>query len=91
MASHYGIASRSEAEAYLNHPTLGPRLQECTQLVNDISNRSIDQILGYPDNLKFRSSITLFALVSPEPVFQNALDKYFAGASDQKTVELLQP
>lgn len=92
LASRYGIASRQEAEAYLKHPTLGPRLIECSQLVNQVDDRSIDEILGYPDNLKFRSSMTLFALVSPDDhVFQQALEKYFAGQFDPRTVDIMKP
>ena len=91
MANHYGIASKEEAEAYLNHPVLGPRLIESTQLVNAVAGRSIDAILGYPDNLKFRSSITLFALVAPEnSLFREALRKYFDGKMDDRTADLLQ-
>ena len=90
MASKYSISSRAEAEAYLKHPILGPRLRECTQLVNEVENRSIDNILGYPDNVKFRSSITLFALTAAEnEVFQKALQKYFNGVPDPLTAELL--
>src|ERR1019366_6609962 len=66
MAEKYGISSREEAEAYLNHPVLGPRLRECTQLVNLIDARSIEQIFGYPDDLKFRSSMTLFRIVAED-------------------------
>src|SRR5690242_19627288 len=61
MADRYAIASREEAAAYLAHPILGPRLRECTRLVNQVEGRSIEQIFGYPDDLKFRSSMTLFA------------------------------
>ncbi len=90
LANKYGIASREEAEAYLRHPILGPRLRECSQLVNAVENSSIDAILGYPDNLKFRSSMTLFALVAPaDSIFQDALQKYFGGALDGRTVERL--
>lgn len=64
MAITFGIASRQEAEAYLNHPVLGPRLRECAGLVNQVEGRSIGEILGYPDDLKFRSSMTLFAMVA---------------------------
>src|SRR5262245_48749280 len=59
-ARYFAIASREEAVAYREHPTLGSRLRKCTQLVNNIVNRSIGEILGYPDDLKFRSSMTLF-------------------------------
>ena len=90
MATRYGIVSREEAEAYLQHPVLGPRLRMCSQFVNDIDNRSIDAILGYPDNLKFRSSMTLFMLVTSEnAVFKEALRKYFGGELDPLTVERL--
>src|SRR6201985_1982472 len=61
MAERYGIGSREEAEAYISHPVLGPRLRECTEIVNAVQDASIEQILGYPDNLKFRSSMTLFS------------------------------
>ena len=90
MAVRFGIASREEAEAYLKHPILGPRLVECTELVNELEGRSIDQIFGYPDNLKFRSSMTLFAQVAPESrVFEEALRKYFVGEPDGRTIERL--
>ena len=89
-ASYYGIASRPEAEAYLAHPVLGPRLRECTRLVNLVEGRSIDQIFGYPDNLKFRSSMTLFAATAADnQIFEDALEKYFAGEPDPRTIELL--
>jgi uncharacterized protein (DUF1810 family) len=78
MAHRYGIASQAEAEAYMRHPVLGPRLRECTALVNQIEGRAIDEIFGYPDNLKFRSSMTLFASATPgNSVFLQALAKYF--------------
>jgi uncharacterized protein (DUF1810 family) len=89
-ANHYGIASRDEAEAYLKHPILGLRLRECTQLVNLIEDHSIEEIFGYPDDLKFRSSMTLFANIAPEErIFQIALDKYWAGQPDPRTLQLL--
>jgi uncharacterized protein (DUF1810 family) len=90
MAEKFSIASRDEAHAYLDHPILGPRLLECTALVNQIVSRSIEQIFGYPDDLKFRSSMTLFASVAPgAQVFKDALEKYFAGESDTRTLDLL--
>ena len=83
MASAFGISSRQEAEAYLGHPILGPRLTECTRLVNLIESQSITQIFGYPDDLKFRSSMTLFASVTADnQVFKDALQKFFAGELD---------
>jgi uncharacterized protein (DUF1810 family) len=89
-ANYYGIASRQEAEAYLAHPVLGSRLRECTRLVSAIEGRSIDQILGYPDDLKFRSSMTLFASVAADnQLFRDALQKYFAGKPDHLTLDLL--
>ena len=82
MATKFGISSREEAEEYLKHPILGPRLRECSRLVNQVEGRSINQILGYPDDLKFRSSMSLFASIAPdEHVFQEALQKYFGGES----------
>ena len=90
MADRYGITSREEAEAYLQHPVLGPRLIECTQLVNAVQGHAIDYILGYPDNLKFRSCMTLFARATSEGgVFRDALQKYFSGKADERTIELL--
>jgi uncharacterized protein (DUF1810 family) len=90
MAQVYAISGRAEAEAYLQHPLLGGRLRQCTQLVNDVANRTIDDIFGYPDNLKFRSSVTLFASIAPAgQVFRAALDKYFAGQCDPATLNLL--
>jgi uncharacterized protein (DUF1810 family) len=90
MAQHFAISGRAEAEAYLAHPTLGPRLRQCTALVNQGPNRTISDIFGYPDDLKFRSSITLFATVAPaEPAFAAALLKYFAGKSDPATLARL--
>jgi uncharacterized protein (DUF1810 family) len=90
MAQYYAISSLAEAAAYLNHPVLGPRLRECTQLVVEVEGRSIDQILGYPDDLKFRSSMTLFSRAgADEPVFRDALRKYFDGVEDLLTLARL--
>ena len=90
MSEFYGIGSLEEARAYLRHPVLGPRLEECTLLVNVIEKRSIEHILGFPDDLKFRSSMTLFAIAVPEnDLFNDALKKCFNGEPDPKTVELL--
>jgi uncharacterized protein (DUF1810 family) len=90
MAAQFGISSRHEADAYLKHPILGPRLGECTQLVNLVEGRSVEAIFGYPDHLKFRSSMTLFANATSEnQVFKDALQKYFAGEPDRLTVERL--
>ena len=89
-AQFYGIASLDEAKAYLGNPVLGPRLVECTDLVNRVAGRTIHDIFGSPDDLKFRSSMTLFSLAGPdEPAFGAALQKYFAGSRDRRTLELL--
>lgn len=90
MAERYAISSREEASAYLAHPILGPRLLECTHLILGIEDRSIEEIFGYPDYLKFRSSMTLFAAVSDEgSIFHAALKKYFQGEPDLRTLELI--
>ncbi len=90
MAVRYAISSREEAAAYSQHLILGPRLRECTQLVMLTEGRSIEQILGFPDDLKFRSSMTLFARASLDnEVFRAALRKYFGGEEDPLTVERL--
>jgi uncharacterized protein (DUF1810 family) len=90
MAQAYAVSGRAEAEAYLAHPVLGGRLVECTGLVNRTAGRTLEDIFGYPDNLKFRSSITLFSAVARnEPVFRAALGKYFAGQPDQATLARL--
>jgi uncharacterized protein (DUF1810 family) len=91
MASYYGIGSRSEAEAYLAHPVLGARLVECTGLVNAVAGASVEEIFGYPDDLKFRSSMTLFAAVAGAPgCFLAALGRYFGGEPDGATLKILQ-
>jgi len=90
MAHKYGIASKDEASAYLLHPVLGPRLIECTGLVLNASKASAAEIFPYPDDLKFRSCMTLFAEVANAPdVFSAALRKYHAGAPDLETLRLL--
>ena len=90
IAQHFGIASRTEAEAYWRHPVLGPRLKECSELVLAVKGSTALQIFGSPDDLKFRSSMTLFSRVAPgEPVFTLAVDKYFGGDWDDRTLELL--
>lgn len=90
MAEYYGVGSLDEARAYLAHPVLGSRLRECTELVIRIEGRTIDEIFGFPDNLKFRSSMTLFAKATEEnAIFNGALEKYFSGEPDARTMELL--
>ena len=89
MAQRYAISSTEEAAAYLAHDILGPRLVECTGLVLDVKDKTIRAILGSPDDLKFRSSMTLFSAVSDDPVFDAAIAKYYAGAKDQATLGIL--
>lgn len=90
MAERYAISSLAEARAYLAHPVLGPRLRRCAALVNAAGGRSILDILGSPDDLKFRSCMTLFAHAAPDDaVFRAALDKYFAGGEDAATLARL--
>jgi uncharacterized protein (DUF1810 family) len=91
MAEIFAIASREEARAYAEHPILGVRLRECTQLVLNVQDRAIDQIFGFHDNLKFRSCMTLFAATAAEPgLFGRAIQKYFDGIADVRTLELLE-
>lgn len=86
----YGIATRDEARAYLAHPLLGPRLAECAETLLALQGRSARAIFGAPDDLKLRSSMTLFAEVSePDSPFERVLDQYFAGQRDPKTLEKL--
>jgi uncharacterized protein (DUF1810 family) len=90
MASHFGISSLAEASAYLEHPILGARLVQCTELINDLPSQPIEQVLGGIDAMKFRSSITLFAQAGRQSdVFARALKKYFAGEPDQRTLDRL--
>ena len=87
LAQLYGISSLAEAKSYLQHPVLGVRLRRCTEAVIAVSGRTLHQIFGSPDDLKFRSSMTLFALVSEgEPLFREALDKYCSGTLDPATI-----
>lgn len=88
MAEKFAIASLGEARAYLAHEVLGTRLRECAGLVNAVEGRTASEIFGYPDDLKFHSSMTLFARASDgECVFRDALEKYFGGKMDRATVE----
>ena len=89
-ARHYGIASRAEAEAYLAHPLLGPRLRDCVALVLAVQGRSAHEIFGSPDDLKLRSCLTLFREIDGTGgVFDQALRKYFDGQPDPMTLQLL--
>jgi len=90
MAKRFAISSRAEAEAFLKHAILGFRLKECVRLVSAIENRTIEEIFGYPDNLKFRSCMTLFLIATTDnTLFKNALHKYFDGKPDQLTLDIL--
>ena len=89
MAQRFAIAGRDEAKSYLGHAILGFRLRECTALVNAVEGRGILEILGSPDDLKFCSSMTLFNAVSPDPLFAAALSKFYGGAPDRSTLQLL--
>lgn len=90
MAQRYAISGTDEARAYLAHSVLGPRLRECTETVNAVHARSAFRIFGSPDDMKFHSSMTLFAAVAEDPApFTFALDKYFGGQRDPRTLALL--
>lgn len=89
-AAHYAITSLDEARAYLRHDLLGPRLRECTQLVNAVRGRSIGQIFGSPDDMKVRSSMTLFAhATSDNEDFLTLLNRYYDGEEDPLTLQRL--
>jgi uncharacterized protein (DUF1810 family) len=90
LAQKFAIASRTEAQAYLDHSILGLRLHECTRLVTSVQDRSINAILGYPDDLKFHSSMTLFASVTADNKdFLDALKKFHGGNMDRATLDRL--
>ena len=91
ISKHYAIKSIEEARQYLNHPVLGTRLLECAEAVFAIEGRSISEIFGYPDDLKLKSSMTLFTyMAAPCSVFSRILDKYFNGERDTLTLQLLE-
>ena len=88
---YYAIKSREEAAAYLKHPILGPRLVTCAKAILRHKQRSVSEIFGYPDDVKLRSSMTLFETVSaPDSVFTLVLDQFFNGYRDDKTHQLLE-
>ena len=90
MAQMYAIASLDEARAYLAHPVLGARLRECCQAMMAVEGKTAHAIFGSSDDLKFRSSLTLFAHAAPnEPLFRDLLEKYYAGAEDELTLQNL--
>jgi uncharacterized protein (DUF1810 family) len=86
----FALSSLAEAAAYLAHPVLGQRLRECAAVLASVEGRSVDDIFGHPDDLKFHSSMTLFARAAPqEPVFAACLQKYFGGQPDPQTLSRL--
>ena len=90
MAARYGLASQAEAAAYWQHAVLGARLDKCCRLVLAVEHRTANQIFASPDDLKLRSSMTLFAAALPQqPVFQQVLERYYAGERDAHTLALL--
>ena len=94
QSEYYGMGSLEEAAAYLRHPLLGVRLRQCTRLVTQVEKRTISRIMGYPDDLKFCSSMTLFARAAEvagldAADFNHALKKYFNGEGDALTVAML--
>ena len=90
MSKRYAIKCVAEAEAYLAHPVLGPRLAECCEAAVGVEGRSAVEVFGSPDDMKLRSCATLFAAVLPPgSVFERLLDKYFQGVRDEKTLRLM--
>ncbi len=89
-AKYYSIKSIDETKQYLAHPILGKRLLECSSILLNINGKTVEEILGYPDNLKLKSSMTLFHFVAPEQkVFGDVLNKYFGGEKDQITIDII--
>lgn len=90
IAHFYSIKSAGEAAAYLRHPILGPRLAECCEALLHIDGRTASEIFGFPDDMKLKSSVTLFSTVAgPGSVFDQVLAKYYEGHADERTLELL--
>jgi len=90
ISKRYAIRSLAEARAYLDHPILGPRIIECCETLLALEGRSAAEIFGYPDDLKLRSSMTLFSIADPAlEVFHSVLDKYFIGMPDERTIQIV--
>ena len=89
VAWYYGIEDLDEAKAYLEHPVLGQRLREITQTALDLSETDPMKVFGWPDNMKLRSCMTLFAQISEDDLFARTLDKFFGSQEDSLTLELL--
>lgn len=89
-SQHFAIKSRAEAEAYLAHPVLGPRLRECAEAALLVKGKTAHQVFGSPDDMKLKSCATLFAAISPRgSMFHRLLEKYYNSESDARTLELL--
>jgi len=92
MAQRYGITAIDEARAYLAHPVLGPRLEECMEAALRVEGRTATEIFGKPDDMKLQSCATLFATITPPgSVFDRLLARYYDGARDERTLRLLAP
>ena len=89
-SKYYAIKTIPETIAYLNHPVLGSRLMECTNTILGIKGKTVSEIFGYPDDLKLKSSMTLFSEVAANSLFSSVLDRYFQGERDTKTLQLLE-
>ncbi len=86
----YSIQNKEEATQYLNHPVLGKRLLEITKVVAEINGKTALEIFGKPDEIKLKSSMTLFSILNnPNPIFQQVLDKYYKGMKDENTLQLI--
>ena len=88
-SQYYGIKNREEAIAYLNHPILGSRLRQCAEIVNQIKGKTVSEIFAYPDDLKLKSSMTLFSTVADEAICDSILARYFQSQKDFKTLQIL--
>ena len=89
ISKYYSIRSRNEAEEYIKHPVLGSRLIEISNELLKLDTNNADDVMGWPDNMKLKSSMTLFALVSDNDIFRRVLDKFFDGEMDEFTVQNL--
>ena len=89
ISKYYSIRSRNEAEEYIKHPVLGSRLIEISNELLKLDTNNADDVMGWPDNMKLKSSMTLFALVSDNDIFRRVLDKFFDGEMDDFTVQNL--
>lgn len=89
ISRYYAIRSRNEAEEYIKHPVLGSRLIEISNELLKLDTNNADDVMGWPDNMKLKSSMTLFALVSDNDIFRRVLDKFFDGEMDEFTVQNL--